>query len=125
MREISPSQQLRLTTFVVFALGLVFVANGALAFFFSGIQPFGLDRLSDVIAGVCFLALSFWVHKKFLAALLLALGTLWMQFVMSALAQLRVRNLDVPFLLNFVFIASITMLLWPSFKAMRALRERK
>ncbi|MGH7490896.1 MAG: hypothetical protein ACREOO_00725 [bacterium] len=119
----SPSEQLLLSFFVIIGLGLVFVANGALSFFFTGLQPFGLNPLSDIVVGVCFLVLSAWVHKKSSAALALALGIFWMQFAMSALVQWRARNLGVSFFLNVAFVASVTLLLWPSFKAMRALRE--
>ncbi len=123
MKPISPSQQLRLTTLVVFALGIIFIANGALSFLIPTLQPFGLNRISDLIVGVCMLALSRWIQKKSLAALAIALGIFWMQFAMYAVAQWRLQQLGLSFLLNAAFVASVTVLLWPSFKAMREQRE--
>lgn len=123
MKEISPAEQLRLTTLVILALGVIFIANGALCFFLPALQPFGLDRYSDLAAGSCLLASSFWIHKKSLVALAVALGIFWLQFALYAGAQLRVARVGMSFLLNAAFVVSVTLLLWPSFKAMRASRR--
>lgn len=123
MKELAPSAQLQLTTLVVLALGIIFILNAALVHWLGAVQPFGLHALSDVLAGACFILSAYWIHRKSTSALALALGVLWLQFLLPAFSTSNTEaQLGLPFWLSAAFVLSVTFLLWPSFKAIRALR---